>query len=172
MSEVDFQPTLAGDTVRLRPIAVEDFEPLYQAAADPRIWEQHPDTERYKRDGFEARYFTGAIDCGTALVVENTETAEIIGCSRYYDWNPDTKEVAIGFTFLTCERWGDGTNSEVKSLMLTHISRWADVVWFHIGSENIRSRRAVEKLGATLIQQRHVDSNGFAFLQAYYRLEC
>jgi len=171
MSGVEFQPTLAGDTVRLRPIVIEDFESLYEAASDPKIWQQHPDTERYKREGFEARYFKGAIDCGTALVVESVKSAQMIGCSRYYDWNADTKEVAIGFTFLTCEHWGDGTNSEVKSLMLAHISRWANAVWFHIGSENIRSRRAVEKLGATFMYQQQVESNGFEFVQVYYRLE-
>jgi len=172
MSGIDLQPTLVGDTVRLRPIVVDDFESLYAAASDPKVWAQHPDTERYKREGFKARYFDGAVECGAALIVECSKTAEILGCSRYYDSNVEAKEIAIGFTFLKCERWGDGTNSEVKALMLKHISRWVNAVWFHIGSDNIRSRRAVEKLGATLVQEKREESNGFEFIQVYYRLEC
>lgn len=34
--------------------------------------------------------------------------------------------------------------------MLDHAFTFADTVWFHVGEQNLRSRRAVEKLGATL----------------------
>lgn len=53
---IDVTCSLVGPTVVLRPICAEDFEPLYEAAADPLIWEQHPDRQRYLREPFRQRF--------------------------------------------------------------------------------------------------------------------
>jgi len=57
----ELQPHLANDLVRLEPLAPSDLERVYAAAADPRIWEQHPNPNRYQRDAFE-NYFKGALE--------------------------------------------------------------------------------------------------------------
>ena len=44
----DLQPTLRGELLELRPFEASDFEDLFAVAADPLIWEQHPDRDRYK----------------------------------------------------------------------------------------------------------------------------
>jgi hypothetical protein len=44
----DFQPTLKGELLELRPLRAEDFHSLYAVASDPRIWEQHPIRDRYQ----------------------------------------------------------------------------------------------------------------------------
>ena len=59
--------------------------------------------------------------------------------------------VSIGFTFLTRDHWGGGTNRAIKRLMLDHIFASGDNAWFHIDPSNIRSQKATAKLGA-----RHV----------------
>jgi N-acetyltransferase len=82
-----------------------------------------------------------------ALLVTDKASGEVIGTSRYYGWNPDQREVAIGYTFLVRSHWGGATNREMKQLMLSHAFRWAKVVWFHVGKNNWRSRRAMEKVG-------------------------
>jgi hypothetical protein len=41
----DSQPTLNGVLVRLRPLRADDFADLYAVAADPFVWEQHPEIE-------------------------------------------------------------------------------------------------------------------------------
>jgi hypothetical protein len=64
-----------------------DHAALYQAASDPLIWEQHPDSDRYKEEEEEEvfkGYFDIAIESGGALVVLDALTHEIIGSSRYY----------------------------------------------------------------------------------------
>lgn len=74
----------------------------------------------------------------------------------------------VGFTFLACAHWGDGTNGELKRLMLDRAFTFADAVWFHVGEQNLRSRRAVEKLGA--VQARTVVSDAGVTL-VHYLLE-
>ncbi len=166
----ELQPTLVGQRVTLRPLRQDDFEALHAAASDPQIWEQHPDNTRYQRDAFEARFFRGAIASGGALAVIASDSNEVIGSTRYYEWDPAESSICIGYTFLITDHWGDGTNSEMKDLMLRHAFSFADTVWFHIGEDNLRSRRAVEKLGAELVQSEAAEVEGKPFNKLYYRL--
>ncbi|WP_250461009.1 GNAT family N-acetyltransferase [Microbulbifer litoralis] len=171
MNSIDLQPVLKGNTIYLRPLDLGDFEALYQVASDPKIWELHPDSERYKREIFRARFFESALASGGALAIEENDTGRIIGSSRYYEWKPDTKEVSIGYTFIERQHWGTGTNRELKDLMLRHIYKWAAAVWFHVAKTNIRSRRSVENLGAILSHEKERELNGNPFTQLYYKLE-
>src|SRR5436305_6751870 len=45
--EFELQPTLRGDLLELRPLRPADFDALFDAASDPLIWEQHPESDRY-----------------------------------------------------------------------------------------------------------------------------
>lgn len=168
---VDLQPHLIGNGIKLRPVEASDFESLYLAASDPLIWEQHPDSKRYEKDTFKSRFFDGALASGSAFVVED-HSKGIIGSSRYYDWDPANNSIAVGYTFLKRSHWGNGTNRALKALMLTHAFTFAKVVWFHVASENHRSRKAVEKLGAVEAGSANINdpNSGIAFKQINYRL--
>lgn len=170
MTTLNLQPTLCGSRISLRPLQADDFEALYKAASDPEIWQQHPDSSRYRRNVFQQRYFSGAIASGGALVVVDNNTGGVIGASRYYDWDADQREIAVGYTFLECKYWGTGANRQMKALMLDHAFTHARAVWFHVGESNLRSRRAVEKLGAKLSHQQQRQLDGKAFVQLYYKL--
>lgn len=171
MTVIDLQPTLHGQSITVRPLVPEDFEALYEAASDPAVWEQHPDSTRYQRDVFQTRFFEGAIACGSAFAVVEKESGRIIGSSRFYEWDAETKEIAIGYTFIACDHWGGATNGELKALMLGHAFNLAERVWFHVGETNMRSRRAVEKLGAVLSHSEDRELDGTPFVQLYYRLD-
>lgn len=166
----DVQPTLVGETIFLRPLKADDFESLYAAASDPLVWEQHPEPLRYQRKVFEG-FFAGAIASGGALVVTDKISGKIIGSSRYYDWNPSNRSVAIGYTFLARSHWGGETNREMKQLMLNHAFHWAKVVWFHIGKNNWRSRKAIEKIGARLSHEASRELNGVVHDYVFYKIE-
>ena len=171
-SQFDFQPTLVGQAISLRPLRAEDFERLYAAASDPLIWEQHPEPTRYQRKVFESGFFAGALASGSAFVVTDNASGEVIGSTRYYEWNPNLKEVAIGFTFLARSHWGGEANREMKCLMLDHAFRWCKVVWFHVGLSNWRSRRAVEKIGGRLSHEdAKIIQGGVERVRAYYRID-
>jgi len=143
--EFELQPVLRGETLELRPLRMDDRDALWEVARDPLIWEQHPDKTRYQPEGF-ARFFQDSLDSRSALVVIEIASGKIIGSARYYDWEPATAEVAIGYTFLARAFWGGATNRELKRLMIGHAARWADRIWFHVGKNNLRSQRATRKM--------------------------
>jgi N-acetyltransferase len=147
------QPTLTGELVSLRPLSTTDWDALYAVAADPLIWEQHPACDRYQEPVFRA-FFADALASGGALIAEDRATGEVIGSSRYFGFNPDSREVEIGWSFLARSHWGGRYNGEMKQLMLTHAFTFASAVVFLIGPDNMRSRRAVERIGARQIADR------------------
>lgn len=146
----DLQPTLENDIIKLIPLKEEDFEMLYQVASDPLIWEQHPNKNRYERIVFE-KFFKDAIKSRGAFLVVEKKSGEIIGSSRYYDLDETKKSIAIGYTFLARKFWGTTYNRAMKTLMLDHAFTFVDKVIFHIGERNIRSQKAIEKLGAIMV---------------------
>lgn len=146
----ELQPSIENPWVRLEPLAAGDFEALYSVASDPLIWEQHPNKNRYQREAF-ATYFRGAIESQGALRVMDNTTGALIGCSRYYEWDAAARSVAIGYTFIARSHWGGRFNRALKTLMLEHAFQCVDRVIFHVGAGNLRSRKAMEKLGGVLI---------------------
>jgi RimJ/RimL family protein N-acetyltransferase len=149
VDQFDPQPTLLGELLELRPLRPDDFAALYGAAKDPLIWEQHPEHDRWTPPVFE-RFFAEAIASGGALVAIDRRDGRIIGSSRYHDHDPVAGTVEVGWSFLTRDYWGGRYNGEMKQLMLQHAFRWLNEVHLVIGAGNIRSRKAAEKIGATL----------------------
>jgi RimJ/RimL family protein N-acetyltransferase len=167
----ELQPTLANPWIRLQPLRTEDFAPLYAVAADPLLWEQHPSRNRYQQDVF-ANYFKGAMESGGALLVLDHQTEVVLGSSRYYDWDQANGSVAIGYTFIARSHWGRNYNRWLKTLMLDHAYRFADTVIFHVGASNIRSRMAMQKLGAVLIGETAMSYYGEpSNLNVIYRID-
>ena len=152
MNAIDLQPHLGGELLDLRPLASEDWEALFAAASDPKIWELHPISERYKEEVFR-EFFREALECKGALVALDRKTGGIIESSRYC-WHGAAGELEIGWTFLERAYWGGAYNGEMKRLMLDHAFTFADKVIFRVGATNVRSRRAVEKIGAVLTGRR------------------
>jgi RimJ/RimL family protein N-acetyltransferase len=146
---LDLQPTLRDGLVTLRPLQVSDFDDLFAAASDPLIWEQHPARARHTEPVFRD-FFAGAIQSRGALVILDQATARIIGTSRYAGYSPAASEVEIGWTFLARAYWGGRYNASVKALMLRHAFGAVQSVVFKVGEHNLRSQRAVVKLGATV----------------------
>ena len=143
----ELQPVLAGSLVRLRPLQPGDYEALYAVARDPLIWAQHPARDRHQPEVFRA-FFEKALESGGAFLVEDAKTGEAIGSTRYYGYSAEHSEIEIGWTFLARSHWGGVPNGEMKRLMLDHAFRFVRSVVFLIGPENLRSQRAVEKIGA------------------------
>jgi RimJ/RimL family protein N-acetyltransferase len=81
----------------------------------------------------------------------NCDETEVLGCSRYYEINPEQKSVAIGYTFLIKKCWGKGYNQAVKDLMITHAFRYVEHIRFYVDSRNTRSQLAIARLGAEKI---------------------
>ncbi len=147
--DIDWQPTLTGERVIVRPLQSGDWAGLYAAASDPLIWAQHPASDRHEEAVFR-QYFDEAIDSGSAFAFINRDSGEIIGSSRYHGHDPIEREVEIGWTFLTRAYWGGEVNADIKRLMIDYALKYVDTVVFWVGESNLRSRRAMEKIGGIL----------------------
>jgi RimJ/RimL family protein N-acetyltransferase len=146
----DFQPILNGELVGLRPLRPEDFHGLYAVASDPLIWEQHPIKDRYKEDVFK-EFFREALASGGALIAMDSKNGRVIGSSRFHGYDQEKSEIEIGWTFLARSHWGGVYNREMKQLMLRHAFRFVNNVIFLVGPQNVRSQRALEKIGAVRV---------------------
>ena len=99
-------------------------------------------------------FFREALESGGALVAVDTSDGRIIGSSRFHGYDSQRSEIEIGWTFLARSHWGGRHNGEMKRLMLHHAFRFVDRVVFLVGLENLRSQRAVEKIGGVRIGSR------------------
>ena len=149
----DLQPVLKGELLELRPLRQEDFPELYAVASDPLIWEQHPNSDRFKEEVFR-EFFREALESGGALVALDCRDGRIIGSSRFHAYNEEKSEIEIGWTFLARAYWGGAYNGEMKQLMLRRAFRFVNSVIFLVGPQNLRSQKALEKIGAVRVGSR------------------
>jgi RimJ/RimL family protein N-acetyltransferase len=146
---MNLQPTLHSVILSLIPLQKSDFEDLFAVAHDPLIWEQHPNSDRYKLDVFKS-YFDKAIESQGAFKVIDMEKKKVMGCTRYYELDLANQCVKIGYTFLDRNYWGGLYNREMKELMINYAFEYIKTTIFEVATCNARSCRALEKIGAKL----------------------
>lgn len=159
----DKQPTLKGDLLELIPLEKKHYTALYAAAKDPLIWKQHPASDRWKETVFKV-FFNDALNSGGAFIVIEKSNGNVIGSSRYHGYNEQKSEIEIGWTFLTRQYWGGMYNGEMKRLMIVHAFQYVSKVIFLVGPNNLRSRKAVEKIGGKLTGSR-INGSGMESLE-------
>ena len=159
--EFNIQPVLENDRVILYPLQETDFEDLYAVASDPKIWEQHPNKDRWQRDVFKV-FFDGAMQSKGAFKIIDKASGKVIGSTRLYDYDEQGNSIFIGYTFYATQYWGTGINHAVKKLMLEYVFTFVSKVYFHIGANNLRSQISISRLGAEKIAEQEVEYFGEA----------
>jgi RimJ/RimL family protein N-acetyltransferase len=147
--------TIESKNICLRPLDEADYEDLYAVASDPLVWEQHP-VKRNQKEVFDL-FFTGAIDSKTSFAIIDLASDSLIGTTRYYDFSTEESSVGIGYTFMSRAYWGRGFNREVKKVMIEKAFEYVSLVKFHVALSNIRSQKAVQKLGAIPMKELDFD---------------
>ncbi len=148
----EFQPTLKGELVTMRPYSDLDWAALLSVASDTLIWEQHPIHRNWSEAVFR-KSIEDALGEHGSLVATETATGRIIGHSRYSTRYVQSGELEIGWSFLARRYWGGRWNREMKRLMIAHaLADWPMAV-FRIGEHNLRSRLALERLGGRLLER-------------------
>ena len=145
--------TLEGSRVTLRPLAVEDADPLAALVAAQRL-DLHPHTAIPAPQRM-AHYIAEALDEQTAgralpFVVIERATAQVAGTTRFCRAVPPHRRLEIGYSWLGQQWRGRGINRQMKWLMLDHAftALGALRVEFHTDLLNRQSQRALEKIGA------------------------
>jgi RimJ/RimL family protein N-acetyltransferase len=165
------QPVLILPQAALYPLQESDFDALYSVASDPAIWEQHPNRDRWKKEVFSL-FFEGAMKSGGAFNIIEPVSGEVMGSTRFYDYKQQDDSIYIGYTFYAVKYWGKGINPAVKKAMLDYIFQFVSRVYFHVGSCNIRSQVAMERLGAVRLGEIDVAYFGEApKMNVVYQIE-
>ncbi len=146
----NLQPTLENDLLIIRPLKADDFDNLYKVASDPLIWEQHPAHDRYQIDIFRT-LFSDGLASGSALVIIDKKSTAIIGSTRFNPVKESENAIEIGWSYLARAYWGGNYNKSQKHLLMDYAFQHVDNVCFYIHKDNVRSQKAVEKLGGTRI---------------------
>jgi RimJ/RimL family protein N-acetyltransferase len=88
------------------------------------------------------------------LIAVDSKDGQVIGSSRFHGYDSEKSEIEIGWTFLARSHWGGIYNGEMKQLMLRHAFRFVKSVIFLVGPQNVRSQRALEKIGGIRVGSR------------------
>jgi RimJ/RimL family protein N-acetyltransferase len=169
---MDRQPVLEGERLLLRPLRETDRGALYAVARDPEIWAKHPVSTRWQEPVFTA-FFDDLLASGGALAAidKHAPGGPIVGSSSYRPLASDPAAIETGWTFLARAYWGGSYNAEMKRLMLRHAHRFVDRVVFRVGQDNIRSRRAMEKIGGVLTAETEmIDTPGGPVPYVYFEI--
>lgn len=152
---MDIKNQLESKNFILRQLNNNDFDLLYNIGKNKNIWKQHPESDRWKREKFNIFFNNGIKNIFGLYGIYDKSKNTIVGSTRYYSYSKKNNSIKIGFTFLTPEYWGTDTNLQIKTLMLGYAFNYVENIYFDIGKNNIRSRKAIEKIGATL----HLDAD-------------
>ena len=147
--------SLLGKHVSLEFLLPEHIEELRILAKDDRIWEYTKTLlidENYDQRFDE--YISLALDKKAlegqvAFVIPSLNDRSIIGMTRYYGIDEKNKRLNIGYTWYIPTVWGKVYNKECKLLLLSYAFEKMNFnrVGFEVAHQNIRSQKAVEKIG-------------------------
>jgi len=162
---------LKGEYVYLEHLHPEHIPILKELAKNNRIWEYTKTlliNDSYEEQ-FE-KYVASALDenftCGQrSFVIHEMSSKKIIGMTRFYKLEPTHKRVSIGYTWYVPEVWGNVHNKECKLLLLQYAfeSLGFQRVEFEVAHQNLRSQKAVEKIGGTregMLRKHGIQADG------------
>ncbi|MEV0152321.1 bifunctional pyridoxamine 5'-phosphate oxidase family protein/GNAT family N-acetyltransferase [Micromonospora sp. NPDC050686] len=146
---------LRGEHVLLEPLAEAHAEELYAALDDEEVWRYVGGTRPRSVDEMAGDIRSALTahhrDARVPWVQRCAVTGAVVGTTSYYQPDEDLRTVEIGYTQLGRPWWRSGINTEAKLLLLTRAFEelGAVRVTWQTNVDNERSRRAIERLGAT-----------------------
>nr|WP_106779742.1 GNAT family N-acetyltransferase [Lysinibacillus timonensis] len=144
---------LGNPIVKLKPMELNDVEGILDVACFDEIWTHMSITINNKQDAL--KYIENALNLRESgaeypFVIIDAKTNKIVGATRLMDINKQHKRGEIGFTWLTPAYWKTAINTNCKYLLLEYcfeVLHWKRVQ-IKTDHENIRSQRAIERIGA------------------------
>jgi RimJ/RimL family protein N-acetyltransferase/nitroimidazol reductase NimA-like FMN-containing flavoprotein (pyridoxamine 5'-phosphate oxidase superfamily) len=147
--------TLRGKHVTLEPLEGSHVDGLFAATTDDEVWSWLTHHRPAGHDEMAA-IVAAALEeshAGTRVpwVQRDAATGQIIGTTSFYAIDTVNRSVGIGHTFIGRPWWRTGVNTESKLLLLGRAfdDLGAERVEWHTDIRNVRSQRAIERLGAS-----------------------
>lgn len=152
----DAPVTLTGKYVRLEPMGLQHCEALLNIA-DDEVFEHlssgrpHDLAETQRMvEKMTDRAVRNHRMCWAQIDIRHGADGVVAGTTSYYEIHPETRSVAIGFTWLGRDWWRTGLNTEAKLLLLRRAfdDLGAVRVFWQTDIRNTRSQDAIARLGA------------------------
>jgi RimJ/RimL family protein N-acetyltransferase len=152
MNKIKQSTVLQGETVILVPLTRDHFTALQKIAEEKRIWEFYPvDMLSPEKclNAFNKALFERGKGSQFPFAIFHKEENRLIGSTRLMNIEPAHRKLEIGWTWLHPRYWATEVNLECKLLLLSFcFEQWQAIrVQFRTDEKNIRSRRAIEKIG-------------------------
>jgi len=147
--------TLENNRVKLLPLTLKNYEVLTQIAQEKDLVYYSPSTistPEHLRDYVGTAINLQKNNQALPFLIFDKEKQTYAGSTRFGLINEKNRVLHIGWTWLGHQFQGTGLNKNIKFLMLQYAFEAInfDKVEFRIDERNIKSRRAVEKIGGTL----------------------
>ncbi len=162
--------TLAGRVVRLEPLSEAHIPDLAKVGLEEKIWvymrygriETAEQRARWVGELLELQ--AQGTDLPFAVIYQANNRA--IGSTRFLNIEPEDRSLEIGGTWYGLDYQGTQVNTESKYLLLRQAFEVLGCVrvWFKTDSRNLRSQRAIEKLGAVregVLRNHMILPNGY-----------
>ncbi len=167
-----------GDTVNLIPLEKAHLNGLFEAASDKELWKLIPTDCSDKETFLKAYNFAlSEREAGRQypFIIFHKATDKMIGSTRLFEIYPNDKKLEIGWTWISKIYWGSIVNLECKLLLLTYCFETlkANRVQLKTKDTNIRSRKAIEKIGGVfegILRKDRIQSDGSTRNAAYYSI--
>nr|WP_183998741.1 GNAT family protein [Sphingomonas kyeonggiensis] len=129
-------------------------------AADPDIWEIYPVGMAGTQFDASLRLLRAMPGWTMFAVLDGPEAGSerLVGMTSYIPVPGADDAIEIGATYIAPDVRGGPFNAEMKRLMIANaFAKGFAAVQFRVDTRNARSCRAVEKLGARLVETRRAD---------------
>jgi RimJ/RimL family protein N-acetyltransferase len=170
---------LYGETVRLEPLDPSHAEDLLAAGADPDIWRYmpipQPGSAAEVRKWIDDAWKLAATGEQLPFAIMDAETGRAVGSTRYLEIHRNWRTMEIGWTWLAASVQRSAVNTEVKLLLLKHAfeDHGALRIQFKTDGRNLRSQRAIERLGAVkegVLRKQRINHDGYVRDAVYYSI--
>ena len=151
----DLSITLENEYVKLEPLTMENYLHLIPIASQEKLVQYSPsdiETPESLKYYVETALKQQQLNQSIPFIIYDKKTETYAGCTRFMNINWQHKVLEIGSTWIGREFHGSGLNKQMKNLLLNYVfdEMGFEKVEFRIDERNIRSRKAVEKLGGIL----------------------
>lgn len=182
MSIIDFiKPSKLEDSkASLVQLEAKHTDDLYEYGKDESLWTHYTFREMRTYERFRD-FIMASVTAMQEGVNEYTfciidkQTGKPVGTTSFLDIQPASKSLEIGRTWLAKHLHGTGFNIECKYLLLKHCFETLGLirVFFKTDSNNIRSQKAMEKIGAKYegtLRNHMIREDGSFRHSAYYSI--
>ncbi|WP_313641349.1 GNAT family N-acetyltransferase [Paenibacillus sp.] len=159
---------LEGSTIKLVPMDESHVEGLVRVLKNPNIWEftwRKITSDEQVQDLITTAFANQKNGSQIPFVIIEKASGQIIGTTRIMHPDLIHRSAEIGCTWISPEYWRTSVNTEGKSLLLHYCFEELELirVEFTVVKTNLRSQRAVERLGAVkegVLRQHRIRSDG------------